>query len=106
MIKVTYIESDGTSRDVNVEEGVNLMDAALDNMVPGIDGDCGGVCACATCHVHVESSWMDKLTPMDETEDAMLELTDDRNESSRLCCQIKATPELDGLIVHTPEGQH
>lgn len=106
MIKVTYIESDGTSRDVNVEEGVNLMDAALDNMVPGIDGDCGGVCACATCHVHVESSWIDKLTPMDETEDAMLELTDDRNESSRLCCQIKATPELDGLIVHTPEGQH
>ena len=106
MIKVTYIESDGTSRDVNVEEGVNLMDAALDNMVPGIDGDCGGVCACATCHVHVESSWMDKLQPMDETEDAMLELTDDRNENSRLGCQIIATPELDGLIVHTPEGQH
>jgi 2Fe-2S ferredoxin len=106
MIKVTYIESDGTSRDVNVEEGVNLMDAALDNMVPGIDGDCGGVCACATCHVHVEASWIDKLKPMDETEDAMLELTDDRNESSRLGCQIIATPELDGLIVYTPEGQH
>ncbi len=106
MIKVTYIESDGTSRDVNVEEGVNLMDAALDNMVPGIDGDCGGVCACATCHVHVEPSWIDKLKPMDETEDAMLELTDDRNESSRLGCQIIATPELDGLIVYTPEGQH
>ena len=106
MIKVTYIESDGTSRDVNVEEGVNLMDAALDNMVPGIDGDCGGVCACATCHVHVEPSWIDKLKPMDETEDAMLELTDDRNENSRLGCQILAAPELDGLIVYTPEGQH
>lgn len=106
MIKVTYIEHDGTSRDVNVEEGSNLMDAALDNLVPGIDGDCGGVCACATCHVHVESSWIDKLAPMDDNEDAMLELTDDRNESSRLCCQITATPELDGIIVHTPEGQH
>ncbi|MDF1831426.1 MAG: 2Fe-2S iron-sulfur cluster-binding protein [Porticoccaceae bacterium] len=106
MIKVTYIESDGTSRDVNLEEGVNLMDAALDNMVPGIDGDCGGACACATCHVHVEPSWIDKLKPMDETEDAMLELTDDRNENSRLGCQIITTPELDGLIVYTPEGQH
>ncbi|MBV1931159.1 MAG: 2Fe-2S iron-sulfur cluster binding domain-containing protein [Porticoccaceae bacterium] len=106
MIKVTYIEHDGTSREVDVEEGANLMDAALDNLVPGIDGDCGGVCACATCHVHVESSWIDKLKPMDETEDAMLELTDDRNGSSRLCCQIKATPELDGIIVHTPAGQH
>ncbi len=106
MIKVTYIESDGTRRDVKVEEGANLMDAALDNLVPGIDGDCGGVCACATCHVHVEPSWIDKLVPMDATEDAMLELTDDRDESSRLGCQIKATPELDGLVVHTPEGQH
>lgn len=106
MIKVTYIEHDGTSREINVEEGVSLMDAALDNMVPGIDGDCGGVCACATCHVHVDPAWLDKLEPMSETEDAMLELPDSRNESSRLCCQIKASPELDGIIVHTPVGQH
>lgn len=106
MIKVNYIENDGTKREVGVEEGVSLMDAALDNMVPGIDGDCGGVCACATCHVHVDPAWIDKLAPMDDNEDAMLELTDDRNESSRLCCQIKAMPELDGIIVHTPEGQH
>jgi len=106
MIKVNYIESDGTRREIEVEEGVNLMDAALDNMVPGIDGDCGGVGACATCHVHIDSTWVDKVGAMDASEDAMLELTDERNESSRLCCQLKASPQLDGLIMHTPEGQH
>jgi len=106
MIKVNYIESDGTRREVEVEEGVNLMDAALDNMVPGIDGDCGGVGACATCHVHIDPAWVDKTGAMDTNEDAMLELTDERNESSRLCCQLKASPQLNGLIMHTPEGQH
>lgn len=106
MIKVNYIESDGTKREVEVEEGVNLMDAALDNLVPGIDGDCGGVCACATCHVHVDPAWVDKIPPMDDTEDAMLELTDDRDESSRLCCQLKASSELDGIVVRTPASQH
>lgn len=105
-IKVTYIEHDGTERGVTVEEGVNLMDAALDNMVPGIDGDCGGVCACATCHVHVAPDWVDKLPAMEDNENAMLELADDRDERSRLACQIVATPELDGLVLHTPEGQH
>ncbi len=106
MIKINYIESDGSRREIEVEEGVNLMDAALDNMVPGIDGDCGGVGACATCHVHIDSTWVDKIGAMDANEDAMLELTDERNESSRLCCQLKASPQLDGLIMHTPEGQH
>ena len=106
MIKINYIESDGSRREIEVEEGVNLMDAALDNMVPGIDGDCGGVCACATCHVHIDPAWVDKVGAMDANEDAMLELTDERNESSRLCCQLKASPQLDGLIMHTPEGQH
>ncbi len=106
MIKVTYVEHDGTKREIDVEEGVNLMDAALDNLVPGIDGDCGGVCACATCHVHVDPEWIDKLAPMEATEDAMLELADGRDQSSRLCCQLKASSDLDGVIVHTPAGQH
>ncbi|HBD11929.1 MAG TPA: 2Fe-2S ferredoxin [Porticoccaceae bacterium] len=105
-IKVTYIEHDGTEREVVVEEGVNLMDAALDNMVPGIDGDCGGVCACATCHVHVAPDWADKLPAMEDTENAMLELADSRDEYSRLACQITAEPTLDGLVLHTPIGQH
>ena len=105
-IKVTYIEHDGTEREVMVEEGINLMDAALDNMVPGIDGDCGGVCACATCHVRVDPDWANKLPAMEDTENAMLELADARDDRSRLACQIIAAPELDGLVVHTPEGQH
>lgn len=106
MAKVTYIAHDGTERSLDVHDGVNLMDAAVDNMVPGIDGDCGGSCACATCHVHVDPAWVDKLPVMEEVENMMLELTDSRDEYSRLCCQIKASPELDGLIVRTPEGQH
>ena len=106
MIKVTYIAHDETSREINVDEGVNLMDAAVDNLVPGIDGDCGGVGACATCHIQVDSAWIDKLIPMTESEDAMLELTDERYANSRLGCQIIASPELDGIIVRTPAGQH
>lgn len=106
MIKVTYIDVEGTARTIEAEEGSDLMDVAVDNLVPGIDGDCGGVAACATCHVHVDPAWLNKLPPMEEEEDAMLELADDRNESSRLACQIKASPELDGLILHTPVGQH
>jgi 2Fe-2S ferredoxin len=106
MIKVTYIEDNGTSRDLDVEEGVTLRDAALDALVPGIDGDCGGMCACATCHVYIEDKWLDKLGPVSENEDAMLDIADNRKENSRLCCQLIASTELDGIIVHTPEGQH
>ncbi|PCH50527.1 MAG: 2Fe-2S ferredoxin [Cellvibrionales bacterium] len=106
MIKVTYIDSEGTAREIEAEEGTGLMDVAVDNMVPGIDGDCGGVAACATCHVHIAPEWLNKIPPMEEEEDAMLELADDRNESSRLACQLKASPELDGLVLHTPLGQH
>lgn len=106
MAKITYVESNGTERTIEVEDGNNLMDAAVDNMVPGIDGDCGGSCACATCHVHVDPAWVDKLPAMEELENMMLDLSDSRDETSRLCCQIKVSPELDGLIVNTPEGQH
>ena len=106
MIKVTYIDSEGTAREIEAEEGTGLMDVAVDNMVPGIDGDCGGVAACATCHVHIAPEWLNKIPPMEEEEDAMLEPADDRNESSRLACQLKASPELDGLVLHTPLGQH
>jgi ferredoxin, 2Fe-2S len=106
MIKVTYIEHDGTSRELDVEEGVTLRDAALDGLVPGIDGDCGGMCACATCHVYIEPKWLNKLAPVSGNEDAMLGIADNRQENSRLCCQLIASPELDGIIVHTPVGQH
>ena len=72
----------------------------------GIEASCGGCCACATCHVHVEAEWLDKLSPMEELEDAMLNLAEGRDTSSRLACQIQATPELDGIRVRTPMGQH
>jgi 2Fe-2S ferredoxin len=106
VIKVTYIEHNGTQRVVDVEEGMSLMEAAVSNLVPGIDGDCGGVCACATCHVFVDDAWLAKLTPMESMEDAMLNLAEGRDANSRLACQLKATPELDGLVLRTPIGQH
>ena len=106
MIKVTYIEFNGTERTVQVEEGMSLMEAAVTNLVPGIDGDCGGVCACATCHVHVDPAWIDKLPTMESLEDAMLNLAEGRDALSRLACQLKATPGLDGIVLRTPVGQH
>lgn len=106
MIKVTYIEFNGTERTVQVEEGMSLMEAAVTNLVPGIDGDCGGVCACATCHVHVDPAWIDKLPAMESLEDAMLNLAEGRDAHSRLACQIKAVTDLDGIVLRTPIGQH
>ena len=106
MIKVTYIEFNGTERTIEVEEGMSLMEGAVTNLVPGIDGDCGGMCACATCHVYVDNAWIGKLQPMETLEDAMLNLAEGRNASSRLACQIKAAPEIDGIVVRTPIGQH
>lgn len=106
MIKVTYIEHNGTQRVVDAEEGMSLMEAAVSNLVPGIDGDCGGVCACATCHVFVDDAWLAKLAPMESMEDAMLNLAEGRDANSRLACQLKAAPELDGLVLRTPIGQH
>jgi len=106
MIKVTYIEFNGTERTVEVDEGMSLMEAAVTNLVPGIDGDCGGMCACATCHVYVDPAWIGRLQPMAAQEDAMLNLAEGRAANSRLACQIKAVPELDGIVVRTPLGQH
>lgn len=103
---VKFIQADGTTHDVEIADGESLMVAATRNLVPGIDGDCGGVCACATCHVHVEPDWSAKLMAMGEDEDTMLELTDARDQQSRLGCQIKMTPELDGVTVRLPFGQH
>lgn len=106
MTKVTFVEFNGTVREVEVTDGSNLMEAAVDNMVPGIDGDCCGECACATCHVHVDPDWVDKLPPMSDTENSMLDLSDERDERSRLGCQIKLGPDLSGIVVYTPAGQH
>jgi 2Fe-2S ferredoxin len=106
MTKVTFIEHNGTARSVDAAEGLSLMEAAVGNLVPGIDGDCGGACACATCHVHVDAAWLERLPPMEALERSMLDLVEDRDASSRLACRIKLGPGLDGIVVRTPLGQH
>jgi 2Fe-2S ferredoxin len=102
MPKITFITCDGKHVDVHSTEE-NLMKAAKLECVEGIDGNCGGVCSCATCHVHVHPEWMEKVGPPGDIELSLLELEDDFDASSRLCCQIKLTPELDGLVVRVAE---
>ncbi len=106
MPKVVFISHDGTRREVQAESGLSLMRAAVDNGVPGIDADCGGMCACATCHVFVEPAWSAKLAPPTAQEEEMLNFTAERRETSRLACQIPVVDALDGLTVTLPEGQH
>jgi 2Fe-2S ferredoxin len=104
--KIKYIEHEGTEHVVDVPDGLSVMEGAVRYAIPGIDGDCGGACACATCHVYVEDGWMDKLKPMNELERDMLDFAFDVKDSSRLSCQIKVSPELEGLIVRTPARQY
>jgi 2Fe-2S ferredoxin len=106
MPSVHFIAFDGSRREVQAQEGQTLMRVATDHAVPGIDGDCGGACACGTCHVYVADGWSDKLGAVDATEDGMLDFTDCRRPNSRLACQITLGPALDGLVVSLPEGQH
>lgn len=105
MPKVTFIAHDGARHEVAVAPGTSLMLAAVDNRVPGIDGDCGGQCACATCHVFVASPWAERLVPPDARETEMLDFTAERRESSRLACRIEVTEPLDGITVSMPGGQ-
>ena len=105
MVQILFKEHDGTEHKVDAEAGLSVMQAAIDNGVPGIDADCGGSCSCATCHVFVDPAWMDKVGPANPTEDSMLSISNDRKENSRLSCQITVTEELDGLVVTTPEFQ-
>lgn len=107
MPKITFISADGQVHEVNAPEGLSVMEAAVQNLVPGIDADCGGQCACATCHVYVVDGWFDKVGPAQaDNERQMLDLTDDRQDNSRLACQITVTAALDGLVVKTPFAQH
>ena len=105
MVKIVFIDHSGTPREVNAKVGGSVMQAAVSNAVPGIDADCGGSCSCATCHVFVNPEWLGVVGGVNPTEDAMLSLSADRRENSRLSCQIKVTEAMDGLIVTTPEFQ-
>jgi len=105
MPKVTFIDAAGTSRDVEAKTGTSIMEAAVQNMIPGIDADCGGACACATCHVYVDADWLGKLKDKDDMEDSMLDFAEDVQDNSRLSCQILLNDDLDGITVTTPESQ-
>ena len=106
MPKVTYIEHTGKEHVVEVPSGWSVMEGAVKNLIPGIDADCGGACACATCHVHVDPQWAGKLPPKQDMEETMLDFAQELEPTSRLSCQIKVTQELDGLVVRMPHTQH
>ena len=105
MAKITYIEHKGAVHVIEVENGWSVMRGAVYNSIPGIVAECGGSCACATCHIYVDEDWRDKLKPMETTEREMIEFAFDVKECSRLACQVAVTPELDGLVVRMPERQ-
>tara|TARA_E500000331_G_scaffold45116_2_gene37904 strand:- start:15375 stop:15695 length:321 start_codon:yes stop_codon:yes gene_type:complete len=104
--KIKFIEFDGTEHDVTGENGASVMRAAIDNLVPGIDADCGGECSCATCHVLIDADWMTKVGQPSDQEESMLDLNPDREVNSRLSCQISVNDDLDGIIVRLPEFQY
>ena len=106
MAKITYIEHNGTEHVVEVAPGLTVMEGARDNDIPGIEADCGGACACSTCHVYVVEEWVDKLPAKDDMEADMLDFAFEPNErTSRLTCQVKVTEALDGLKVQMPSKQ-
>ena len=105
MVKVVFTDHAGSEQSVEVATGVSIMEADVSNGISGIDADCGGSCSCATCHVYVDKAWLGKLDAMNPDEDAMLGLSTDRQENSRLSCQIRLRDELDGIAVTTPEFQ-
>jgi 2Fe-2S ferredoxin len=106
MAKITYIEHDGTEHVVEVKTGLSVMEGAVKNNIPGIDADCGGACACATCHVYVQGEWLEKTGEKSAMEESMLDFAESVEPNSRLSCQIKVSDALDGLVVKTPESQH
>ena len=105
MAKITYIENNGKSHTVEVAEGLTVMEGAVQNNIPGIDADCGGGMACATCHVYVKDEWFDKITKKSEGEDDMIDQAYEPKKNSRLSCQIQVGPEIDGLEIYLPEKQ-
>ncbi|MDP2122226.1 MAG: 2Fe-2S iron-sulfur cluster-binding protein [Hoeflea sp.] len=105
MTKITLVAFDGTRFDVDAENGSTVMENAIRNSVPGIEAECGGACACATCHVYVDDAWTDKVGTPEPMEEDMLDFAYDVRPTSRLSCQIKVRSELDGLVVHVPERQ-
>ena len=105
MSKIKYIEHNGKSHTIDVPNGLSVMEGAIQNNVPGIDADCGGSMACATCHVYVKEEWFDKLPKKEDGEEDMIDMAYEPNKFSRLSCQLTISDELDGLVVKLPEKQ-
>ena len=106
MPKIIYQTRDGSRHEVEVETGYSVMEGAINNNIDGIVAECGGACACATCHSYIDEAWVDKLTAMDDMEDSMLDAAFERKANSRLTCQIEVSDELDGLVVHVAENEY
>ena len=106
MVEVTLVEENGTAHVVQVPSDRTLLDAVLANKIPGIPGDCGGSCACSSCHVIVEAEWIEACGPVDELEDGMLDFAPERQENSRLACQIPISDKIDGMVVKIPAKQY
>ena len=105
MSKITYIDSNGNSKTIDVANGLSVMEGAIQNNIPGIDADCGGGMACATCHVYVKEEWLNKLDKPEDAEQDMIDMAFEPKKNSRLSCQIIVSDELDGLKVTTPSQQ-
>ena len=105
MTKITYITHDSKTHEIDVQNGLTVMEGAVQNNIPGIDADCGGSMACATCHVYVKEDWFDKVNKKNEGEDDMLDQAYEPKKNSRLSCQIIVSDDLDGLVVDMPEKQ-
>jgi ferredoxin, 2Fe-2S len=106
MVKITYIEPSGKAHTIEAKPGQSVMEGAVKHNIPNIDADCGGACACATCHIYVDAAWVDKTGKPGPMEDSMLDFAQGQKPNSRLSCQITVSQDLDGLIVHLPESQH
>ena len=105
MPKIKYIEQNGNSKTIEVNNGLTVMEGAIQNNVPGIDADCGGSMACATCHVYVKEEWFNKLPKKEDGEEDMLDMAFEPKKNSRLSCQLMVSDQLDGLVVNLPEKQ-
>jgi len=105
MVKITYIDSEGSTRTVEGEVGATVMETAIKNQVPEIEAECGGACACSTCHVYVQEEWREKTGEPSPMEEDMLDFAFEVKPNSRLSCQMKVREDWDGLVVRTPERQ-
>jgi 2Fe-2S ferredoxin len=106
MPKVIYITTDEVRHEVEVETGYSIMEGAINNNIDGIVAECGGACACATCHSYVDAAWTDKIPSMDDMEDSMLDAAFERKDNSRLTCQIEVSDALDGIVIHVADNEY